>query len=186
MSEKTEAAEVIEKTYVLRTCNVNMGAYGGFVWPKSGPVECPDWNPRARCGNGLHGLLMGAGDSFHLSRDVDANWLVVEIDAASVVDLDGKVKFPRGDVVFCGDREAAIADILSRGADIASCVYSTLTGGDDSTLTGGDDSTLIFKYWDGEKERCRIMTYEVDGDQVKSGVKYRLIDRTLTEVPDKS
>ncbi len=27
---------------MVRTVNADMTSYGGFVWPESGPVECPD------------------------------------------------------------------------------------------------------------------------------------------------
>lgn len=54
-------------TLMLRTCIRDgadrLTAYGGFVWPASGPVECPDWEPKKECGNGLHGFLRGAGAS---------------------------------------------------------------------------------------------------------------------------
>ena len=128
--------------YVLRTCDKNLRAYGGFQWPESGPVEAPDWQPHATCGNGLHGLLWGAGDASHLATDADAKWLVVAVVATEIVDLDGKVKFPRGEVVFCGERHYAVADIINRGAKPEACHYSTLTGGYGSTLTGGNGSTL--------------------------------------------
>ncbi|WP_445081510.1 DUF7666 domain-containing protein [Martelella alba] len=42
---------------VLRTCNSDMTSRNDFVWPESGLVECPDWEPTEECGNGLHGLL---------------------------------------------------------------------------------------------------------------------------------
>lgn len=124
-------------TYVLRTCNSDMTAYGGFVWPLSGPVECPDWDATPECGNGLHGLLMGAGDAGLLSWRPDAKWLVVAIDAASVVDLGGKVKAPRGEVVFCGDREGALRHLEGCGAEYAALPGAALTGGYGAALTGG-------------------------------------------------
>src|SRR4029079_16222096 len=79
---------------VMRTCAADMSSHGGFVWPESGPVECKDWNKRAECGNGLHGLLWGSGQYGLLNWSADAKWLVVEVPADSIVDLDGKVKFP--------------------------------------------------------------------------------------------
>jgi len=66
--------------------------------------------------------------------------------ATEIVDLDGKVKFPRGEVVFCGERHYAVADIINRGAKPEACHYSTLTGGHGSTLTGGYGSTLTGGY----------------------------------------
>jgi hypothetical protein len=138
-------------TYMLRTCDKNMRAYHGFVWPESGPVSAPDWNPEPVCGRGLHGLLMGIGDISHLSRDSNAKWFVVAVDSGSVVDLDGKVKVPSGNVVYCGDRDGAVSFLVQNGGDVTKIPftyqrcgdYSTLTGGDYSTLTGGDYSTLI-------------------------------------------
>jgi hypothetical protein len=137
-------------TYMLRTCDKNMRAYNGFVWPESGPVSAPDWNPEPVCGGGLHGLLMGIGDISHLSRDSDAKWFVVAVDSGSVVDLDDKVKVPSGNVVYCGDRDGAVSFLVQNGGDVTKipftyqrCGYrSTLTGGNVSTLTGGDCSTL--------------------------------------------
>ena len=43
---------------ILRTCNADLTSYGGFQWPASGPVECPDLlvrvaddgDPCAACG----------------------------------------------------------------------------------------------------------------------------------------
>lgn len=97
------------KVLVLRTCPKNMKTWNDFQWPTNGPVECPDWSPEPVCRNGLFGLLWGRGSIGYLSNAADAKWLVVEVDPATVVDLSGdKVKFPRGVVVFCGDRAGAI------------------------------------------------------------------------------
>lgn len=74
-----------EKILVLQTCNADMTGYDGFVWPASGYVEAPDWDPdpEINCGNGLHGLTWGDGDWTMLSRADDAKWLVVEVDAGA-------------------------------------------------------------------------------------------------------
>ena len=69
-----------KKVLVLRTCAADMSAYGGFVWPRYGHVEAPDWNPRAECGNGLHGLKWGEGSADYLSSDDDAVWMVCEVE----------------------------------------------------------------------------------------------------------
>ncbi len=131
-----------ETTYVLRTCAADMTANGGFVWPKNGPVECPDWNPQPECGNGLHGLLMGEGDAQLLSWAPDAKWLVVAVAAKNVVDLNGKVKFPRGEVVYCGERDGALRHLEGCGARYANLPGATLAGGDRAILTGGYRATL--------------------------------------------
>src|ERR1700727_3032781 len=102
------------KTLVLRTCNSDMTAHSGFSWPKSGPLEAPDWDPKPICGNGLHGLPWGRGDWSLLSNDPDAVWMVVEVDTSSIVEIDkSKCKFPKGEVVFAGSRSEAITRVLT-------------------------------------------------------------------------
>ena len=127
--------------YVLRTCNADLTSYNGFRWPASGRVTAPDWKPTIDCGNGLHGLLWGEGHGGHLSPDADARWLVVGVAEDSLIDLDGKVKFPEGEVVFCGDREGAIADIIQRGADPSKVCYNRVYVGDGKTATAGNWGT---------------------------------------------
>jgi len=140
---ETNPTQIINKVLVLRTCAADMTTYNGFRWPESGPVEAPDWDPVAKCGNGLHGWRWGEGDGSLGNWADDAKWLVVEVDAESIVDLVGKVKFPRGEVIYCGDRQVATAMICAHpGAAGKAVIGSTLTGGYDSTLTGGDRSTL--------------------------------------------
>ena len=129
------------KLYALRTCNADMTSYDGFVWPESGPVEAPDWNPKPECGGGLHGLLMGDGDGDLLNWSDDAKWIVVKI-IGEHVDLGGAVKFRRGHVVHCGARKSATDMIISLGADPARVVGAFLTGGDRSTVTGGFRATV--------------------------------------------
>lgn len=133
------------KALVLRCCNPNMTSHGGFEWPKSGPVSCPDWDPKPECGNGLHGWLWGEGcisQGVYPGSDLDSlAWLLVEVEAAEVVDLQGKVKFPRGDVVYCGDRRAAAEHLARlRGAD-RPILFFDRTGGDVSTVVVADGGT---------------------------------------------
>ena len=47
--------------YGLRTAAADGTSYGRFQWPESGTVTAPDWQPNAKCGNGLHALLNGEG-----------------------------------------------------------------------------------------------------------------------------
>jgi hypothetical protein len=85
---------------ILRTTDKDGKSYGHFQWPEIGPVECSDWSPQKKCGNGLHGWLWGAGDWSLKSQGVDIKWKVVEVLASDVVDIDGsKVKFPKGNVI---------------------------------------------------------------------------------------
>jgi hypothetical protein len=136
-----------ETAYTLRTCKADMTSHAGFIWPRRGWVEAPDWKPTKVFGNGLHGFLNGEGDGFLADWSPDAVWLVARIE--EYVDLGGKVKFPRAKVMFAGSREDATQKIhkLYPGAAVIGISLtggdgSTLTGGHCSTLTGGDGSTL--------------------------------------------
>ena len=168
-------------TLMLRTCAADMSAHGGFVWPRSGPVECPDWQPTKACGNGLHGLLRGCGRGSLLNWDEGAMWLVVEILASDVIDLDGKIKVPRGRVLFAGVRLEALAlmqrlghlDEAAVGATLTGGDGATLTGGDRATLTGGDRATFLVKWWDSKAERWRRTLAEVGEDGIVAGERYQ-------------
>jgi hypothetical protein len=134
------------KVLVMRTCDKDLRSYGGFQWPASGPVECTDWNPSVRCGGGLHGLLWGEGEGTLLAiDDPTATWLIVEVDAEAVVDLTAtgyaKCKFPRGVVVFIGDRDSAPKWLAEHGGHGRSIVRGTSTVGDYGTSTAGDYGT---------------------------------------------
>ena len=90
-----------ETVLVLRSCNADGTSYNDFKRPlKVGSVvKCPDWNPKAECGNGLHGLLWGAGEGNLLNWKSDAQWMVLEVLLADVVMLGGKCKFPSAKII---------------------------------------------------------------------------------------
>jgi hypothetical protein len=135
----------------LRTCASDMTSHGGFRWPERGPVVAPDWDPKPVCGGGLHGLKWGEGSGLLVSWHDKAKWLVVEVVEGTEVDLGGKVKFPAGTVVFCGDRRGATDYILTHGGAGRAVVGATVTGGygarvvggDFAEVTGGDCATVI-------------------------------------------
>ncbi len=146
---------------LLRTCAADMTSYAGFRWPESGLVEAPDWSPEPERGHGLHGALWGEGGGEQLSWAIDARWLVVAARAADVVDLEGKVKVPRGYVVHCGDQASATACIVAHGATgavigaqiatgnagIATAGYrGVATAGDGGTATAGDGGVATAGY----------------------------------------
>ena len=172
----------------LRTTDASGRAYGGFQWPLEvgATVTAPDWNPEPVCGGGLHGLLNGLGESWHLSFADDAIWWIVEADDA--VDLSGKHKFPTCRIVAFGSRHEITAAlyamvpgpihglVMTAGdrATLAAGNRATLAAGDRSTLAAGDRSTLIFLRWiDG---RRRVLTAYVGEDGIKPGVAYRAND----------
>jgi len=108
-------APLPQKAYMLRTCAADGTSHGGFRWPKEGPVSCPDWDPKPECGHGLHGLLWGGGNLSLLSNADDAIWQIVEIE--EWVEIDRKVKVPRGAVVYSGDMAGATVGIAMKWLD---------------------------------------------------------------------
>ena len=132
---------------VLRTCDADMKAHGGFQWPTEGHVEAPDWDPDPNrdCGGGLHGLLWGCGNASLLARSGKAaRWMVVAVDPADVADIDqpGKIRFRAAEVVLVtADRAEAIAYLVANGATGLPVVYGTATAGDYGTATAGHDGT---------------------------------------------
>jgi hypothetical protein len=141
MTQQATSSADQSHVYILRTCNVYMQSHGGFQWPTEGVVEAPDWNPAPKCGNGLHGFLWGEGDAALADWSDSAKWIVAKVAATDIVDLGGKVKFPRAEVVFVGNRFDATQFIREHGARGA-IIGITLTGGECSTLSGGARSTL--------------------------------------------
>jgi hypothetical protein len=127
---------------VLRTVKPDMSAYGGFMYPTSGRVWAEDWDETPLCGGGLHGWLWGEGDDSLAIGDEDTRlWLLLLVDEAKIVRLDGKVKFPEGEVVFCGDWQTAVKIIQRFAPDDTKVNRSTNSGGYGSTNSGGDRST---------------------------------------------
>ena len=86
----------------LKVLGRDRRTYGGFLWPESGVVECPDWSPVAECGNGLHfwplGLSVGDGATPEYSQP----WIVVACKPEGVIDLGGKAKAKTVEVILSG------------------------------------------------------------------------------------
>ena len=134
--------------YILRTCNADMTSHNGFTWPKSGMVEAPDWRDDDECGGGLHGFLWGNGCGGLADWSNNAVWIVARV--TEWIDLGGKVKFPRAEVVFCGSRFDATSRIIELGAggavigaSVSSGYYGTSISGYGGTSISGDYGTSI-------------------------------------------
>jgi len=123
---------------ILRTCDSDLRSWGGFQWPEHGYIEAPDWDPEPCCGKGLHGLLWGEGRGGLLDWGKKAKWLVVEALASDVVDLDGKVKFKAGEVIYAGSFKGALAVLDSRPEARKAAVVGAqrLTGTHGTAITG--------------------------------------------------
>ena len=127
------------KALAIRTCSADGTSHGGFKWPSEvgSVVTCADWNPEAKCGNGLHALLDGWGDYSLLSNDNDALWQVVEIDRSKCVELDGKVKFESCILKYSGGMAVAMTLISDYQIDLL------IKNTDNSQLAAsGDESKL--------------------------------------------
>ena len=188
-----------ETVLILRTCAADMTAHGGFKWPRRGPVSAPDWDPAPVCGHGLHGFLWGGGDVSLASSASDAIWLVVRAVAQDVVDLGSKVKFPRGVVVYAGDRASAVAMIQAAAPSSADpCMYGTATSGDYGTATAGDSGTATagvrgtatagdsgtarILWWDGSAGRYRTTVFYPGESGIEANKPYRL--NPITHLPE--
>ena len=188
------------KVLVLRTCKGDMTSHGGFRWPESGRCEAPDWKPAAECGHGLHGWLWGSGDWDLKCKDADAKWLVVEVEAESIVNLGGKVKFPAGDVLsVSADWQTAMGFIRGYAAYQALASGNTATGrsghaaatgysghaaatgkygwasaGFDGHAAAGEGGAISILWWDDSAERPRLAVGYVGEDGIEAGVVYRV------------
>src|SRR4051812_3836340 len=105
----------MDHVLILRTCAPDMSSHGGFKWPESGFVEAPDWQATQECGFGLHGFLWGEGDGDLANWSPDAKWLVARVEKSTIIDLQGKVKFPRAEVIYCGERLGATNFLAEHG-----------------------------------------------------------------------
>jgi hypothetical protein len=83
--------------FMLRTCAHDGVSHNGFVWPESGYVECPDWdpNPDRDFGGGLHGLPNGDGD-WALLTHPKGRWMIVRYDVIDEVRSRSKTRIRRG------------------------------------------------------------------------------------------
>ena len=128
---------------VLRTCAADGTSYNDFRWPlKVGSiVKAPDWKPTKECGNGLHGLLHGAGAGSLLNWSPDAKWMVLEIKLADAIMLGGKCKFPQAKILFVGDRKAATDFMLPLVPNGSNVVGAFVTVGDGQIATAGYSGT---------------------------------------------
>jgi hypothetical protein len=131
------------ETLILRLSSKDGKAYDGFQWSNSGTVSAPDFKPTAECGNGLHGWLKGEGDasSSAFIDDPEALWIVAAVKTDSIIDLKGKVKFPKCMVVYSGNQKDATNLIKKHHPEASAIIGYTATAGDDGTATAGNYGT---------------------------------------------
>ena len=128
----------------------------GFKWPAIGLCEALDWKPTAECGYGLHGYLKGCGDAESILWD--GLFQVVKVIESEIIDLGGKIKFPRCEVIFTGSQKDATDILVNEYGNIgiigATVVvgdgqhaiagdYGTATAGNNGTATAGNNGTAM-------------------------------------------
>ena len=186
-----------DRLLFLRVCKPGGFAYSdrsnGFKWPLSvgTTVTAPDWNPRPECGNGLHGLKWGTGDSSLIPRHEDSVGLVFSADPVDCVDIDGgqKSKVRTARIEFVGTLASAatwlatqtgragvhFATVAVPGNGTASAGYGgtasagyegTATAGNGGTASAGDYGTASA----GERGEIRIRYY--DGTRYRTAIGY--------------
>lgn len=135
-----------EKVLVIRTCDKDLKAHGGFQWPGVGGVaEAPDWTPSQRCGNGLHGLLEGSGDWGHFDWSLDAKAMIVETDKSGIIELGGKVKFRSGVVRKIGSLAGLLCEMVAdklRINRMVQAITDAASGNASQLAASGDASKL--------------------------------------------
>jgi len=177
---------------ILRVNDENNQSYGGFQWPKMGPVSAPDWENSNKCGGGLHGWLYGCGDLSAVKYNDLSLWLVVEVD--EWIDLGGKVKYKNGNVLYCGDRSTAVDMIQKRypdkpviygtasagyrgtasagdGGTASAGKYGTASAGQGGTASAGQGGVICISYYN---TRSRVAVGYVGENGIKSGVLYKV------------
>ena len=201
-AKKAKTAKAISaepsKVLVLRTCPPDMVARGShegvtwaFQWPRSGPVECPDWDPTPKCAHGLHGLLWGDGDWSLLQEKDDSVWLVVEVDSADLVKIDSsKVKFRRGIVAFAGAKGAAIVHVMASEASMVHArreaeAWQEKSGDSSKAASSGHSSTAASSgHSSTAASSGDYSTAASSGDSgITIGRWYRMVNGKLTEAP---
>ena len=140
-----------ETVLVLRTVKADGTSHGGFQWPLEvdAVAEAPDWKPLGECGNGLHGLVNAEGNWSLLDWGFEAKALIVEVEKSTVIELNGKVKFPRAVVKQVTTLTAAICALACDGERIARRVaemvaeIGTADAGNSSQLAASGDSSQL-------------------------------------------
>lgn len=124
-----------------------------FFWPHSGPVECPDWNPKEECGGGLHAWLWHKtprNDCYEIKPETTFRVIEVDDDPINFVNLGSKVKFRSGMIIGTASSiEEAISEFSLQpdpersgfNGTSAAGYHGTATAGYDGTATAGERGT---------------------------------------------
>jgi hypothetical protein len=87
---------------------------------------------------------VSASGSTH--EDPESIWIVARVMKSEIVELGGKVKFPRAWVEFVGTREAAVDRMCELAGSGRAIIYSTATAGIRGMATAGYAGTATAGY----------------------------------------
>lgn len=108
----------------------------GIDWSLS-VVEDPNWNPDFRDPSSLQGWFWGEGFVFDVDWKPDLTWAVLEVDSTNFVkDINGKVKFPSGKILFRGSQKEA-SNFLAESSPQHAVIGATVTVGDNQVARVG-------------------------------------------------
>jgi len=122
MSEKREVvAKVIpihqwthdgDKVLLVKYVPKGGKSTNDFQWPKSGPVESPNWSREPTCDSGgLFGWPWGVGIGGGKDPDYQGDWIVFAAKPEDVIDLGDKAKANSAEVIYYGDWWGALLKI---------------------------------------------------------------------------
>ena len=174
-------------TLFLRTCKRDGTSYNGYKWTlEIGAVNvADDYNDRAECGGGLHGIKNGIGSAGYL--DFSDGYIGVVFSADEYVDIDcDKSKCREARVEFIGSLKDC-ADYIHGQTGLFGMICQvatagnrgTATAGDDGTATAGDRGMIVIKYHDGDRSRLKVGYIGEDG--LRPNTVYRLDDNNNFE-----
>lgn len=147
--QRRKKMKIIKKeAYVLCWCGLDMMSNNGIEWPEKGVVEDPNWTPRRKLYDCLHGHLWGCGKSSEPLAFGSTRWIVARVN--EYVEHDGYVTFPRAEVVFVGHYEEAVARLVSLGArfgiegdNLEAPDYGKVIVGNYGSATAGDHGIAV-------------------------------------------
>jgi hypothetical protein len=91
-ADRHGAVVLAEELVVYKAVDDNLASGRGFLYPIGETVECDDWDPADRCGNGLHfSPWPFMAQRYH---ETATRWLRCAVPVDEAVVIDDKVKAP--------------------------------------------------------------------------------------------
>ena len=192
-----------DRVLLVKCLNRDGTSFGGFAWPKSGPVSPKIWARDEYCNSGgLFGWPWGLAIGEGRNPDACSPWLVFSAKPENVILLEGgKCKAVPGEngdlpeVVYYGDMAGAmyltshgrVALIQSRSSGSASATgyrgSASATGkyavAASLGLVGRSKASelgiIIVAWWDESSKRKRVRVGYVGEDGIEADTWYRVV-----------